>query len=101
MALTSLDILKIVDDYFHSLLRHPIDHRIYNANSCCRGMTCPWLRSLLQEVVERILLAVVPQTRLELRWNLASEAVVQELDHTPVEMPLHARQSVTFIGINL
>lgn len=55
----------------------------------------------LNEIVERVLLAVVPQTRLELGGHLLPEAVVQELVHAPVHVVLHTRQAVPLIRINL
>lgn len=55
----------------------------------------------LNEIVERVLLAVVPQSRLELRGHLLPEAVVQELVHAPMHVVLHTQQTVALVGIYL
>lgn len=97
LALTSLYILKSVDEIIHSTLRFPSDMVIKLLTRHAKILIAELVTwnvrfistSLLQEIVERILLAIVPQSCFELWRNLTSEAVVQELHHTSVEMLLH------------
>lgn len=100
LALTSLYILKIVDEIIHSILRFRATWSAYYESDTSLfvliSVTEQYIWNVmfiltlpLQEIVERILLAIISQAGFELWRNLTPKTVLQELHHAPVKMFLH------------